>query len=234
MKPSITILLVLVIFWQGYSFISLRGFGWNVPTGGQPAVDFFMKNNLPEPIFNNFDIGSYLDFTLYPKEKVFIDGRPEAYPASFLQNTYIPMQTDQKMFEKIDNTYHFNTIFFAHTDQTPWAAKFMAQIMNNPQWKLVYIDSSVVILIKNNEQNKVLIQKFGMDQNTIRIHSTEPYSITDLMYLANLFINVGWTNQEVKIDKQIVEKDPTNCQALSRLATIMPTIYLTQLHMYCQ
>ncbi|MDP2585823.1 MAG: hypothetical protein Q8P29_03005, partial [Candidatus Levybacteria bacterium] len=62
-----------------------NGFGLGEVTGAKEGVDFFLKNNLKGPIFNNFDIGSYLTYRLYPKEKVFIDGRPEAYPASFFQ-----------------------------------------------------------------------------------------------------------------------------------------------------
>jgi hypothetical protein len=61
-----------------------------------------IAKNLKGPIFNNFDIGSYLIFRLYNKSlpagrQVFVDGRPEAYPASFFQITYILMQQDPKL-----------------------------------------------------------------------------------------------------------------------------------------
>jgi len=232
LKISLFFLLMLVIIWEGYAFINKHGFGWSVPSGAQPAADFFLQNHLKEPIFNNFDIGSYLDYRFYPQEKVFVDGRPEAYPASFFQQAYIPMQHDTQIFLQQgikdalrlpsyqERKYQFNTIFFAHTDQTPWATHFIHQIMNNTDWKPVYLDSSVVILLKNNEQNKTLIKKFAMDRDSLQIQNMDLHNLTQLLYLANFFITAGWTNQEVKMDQAILNLDQNNCIALSRLTTI--------------
>jgi len=55
---------------------------------------FFKENNLQGPIFNNYDIGGYLIFNLFPQEKVFVDNRPETYSSEFFQEDYIPMQED--------------------------------------------------------------------------------------------------------------------------------------------
>lgn len=216
----VVIILLSLIIWEGYTFINKNGFGWNVPSGAQPAADFFLQNHLKGPVFNNFDIGSYLDYRFYPLERVFADGRPEAYPASFFQNVYIPMQEDPKIFLQQEQEYKFNSIFFAHTDQTPWAADFIRQIMNNPDWIPIYLDSSVVILIKNSDKNEKLIKKFGMDQNSIHISGGTVNNRTQLYYLANFFINAGWINQEVKIDQAILQLDRSNCIVLARLTAI--------------
>ena len=87
-------LVLIFIVWQGRSVIALHGLGIGFAESAKSALTFFEKEKLHGPIFNNFDIGSYIEYRLYPREKVFIDGRPEAYPASFIQDTYIKMQTD--------------------------------------------------------------------------------------------------------------------------------------------
>ncbi len=149
---SLTALIIIFIFAamsnQIYKEAGLgRRFGFHVPEGAQKAVDFVRENNLPGPIFNNFDVGSFLIWKL-PEEKVFIDGRPEAYPADFIQNVYIPMQEDSEMWEKYSKEYRINYVFWLYADVTPWSQKFVGSMLSNPSWPLVYRDDSVVIFVK--------------------------------------------------------------------------------------
>ena len=54
------------------------------PEGGYlAALRFLRTEQLRGPIFNNFDVGGYLIYSLYPRERVYVDNRPEAYPATF-------------------------------------------------------------------------------------------------------------------------------------------------------
>ena len=121
--------------------VGLR-FGENV----KGAMDFVLNNNLPGPIFNNFDIGSYIIFRGYPKYQVFVDGRPEAYPAQFFPVTYIPMQSDFTAFKAEEEKWGFRTIIFSRTDQTPWGQTFLQNIVKDPTWKLVFVDEFMIIL----------------------------------------------------------------------------------------
>lgn len=114
------------------------------------ALDFVISNNLPGPIFNNFDIGSYIIYRGYPKYQVFVDGRPEAYPKEFFQDIYVPSQQDLQKFKELDQKYQFQTIIFSHTDQTPWGKIFLTSIVKNDLWETVYLDDFMIILVKNN------------------------------------------------------------------------------------
>jgi len=149
---SLAVLVVIFIFAamtnQIYKEAGLgRRFGLLVPSGVQAAVDFVRENNLRGPIFNNFDVGSFLIWKL-PKEKVFIDGRPEAYPADFIQNVYIPMQEEPEMWEKYSKEYGINYVFWLYTDITPWSQKFVSFMIQNPDWPLAYRDGSVMIFVR--------------------------------------------------------------------------------------
>ena len=110
------------------------------------AMDFVLKNNLPQPIFNNFDIGSYIIYRGYPKYQVFVDGRPEAYPKEFFTQTYIPSQSDYFKFKDLDKQYKFKSIIFSHTDQTPWGKSFLSSVLKDKEWKTVYIDDFMIVL----------------------------------------------------------------------------------------
>lgn len=124
-----------------------KHFGTHAYASPQQPIDFFRQHHLSGPIFNNFDIGSYLIWKL-PEEKVFIDGRPEAYPAEFTQGVYIPMQQDVQEWKRWSEYYHIKTIFWAYTDITPWSQVFVARITRDPAWQLVYADQGVMILVR--------------------------------------------------------------------------------------
>lgn len=125
-------------------------------SGGR-ALDFVLEKELPQPIFNNFDIGSYITYRGWPasrqggpKYRVFIDGRPGEYPKEFFQNMYIPVQYDPAKFKELDQKIGFKTIIFSHTDQTSWGKAFLTQIIKNNEWKTVYIDDFMIVLLKND------------------------------------------------------------------------------------
>lgn len=144
---------------------SIKKFGLGTARGAWAGADFVLKNKINGPIFNNFDIGSFLIFKLYPDYQVFVDGRPEAYPADFFKNTYIPMQEKPTKWEEIDKKYNFNFILFSHTDITPWTTAFLQTIFKNKNWQLVFLDDYSIIFLKQNEQNKALIEKHALDKN---------------------------------------------------------------------
>lgn len=130
-------------------------YGFGFAPGGEKMADFFLEKELQGPIFNNFDDGSYLIYRLYPREKVFVDGRPEAYPADFFQTVYIPMQNDAGTWEKYSEIFGIRTILFTHHDMTPWAMNFLKQITRNRDWVTVYLDSYGIILVRRESADRL-------------------------------------------------------------------------------
>ncbi|MBP7859678.1 hypothetical protein KA001_01800, partial [Patescibacteria group bacterium] len=93
------LLLSLITF--GIYFISQIGrIGIGLTPNVQDSSNFFITNKITGPIFNNYDIGGYLIFNLYGREKVFVDNRPEAYPNKFFVEEYAKMQEDESVWNK--------------------------------------------------------------------------------------------------------------------------------------
>ena len=134
-------------------------FGVGLMPGISKSADFFKENNLQGPIFNNYDAGGYLIFYLYPGQKVFVDNRPEAYPSSFFKTEYVSMQENEAVWEKLNDRYNFNVIYFYRHDYTPWAQPFLISRLKDPTWVPVYVDDYALILVKLNQQNADLISK---------------------------------------------------------------------------
>lgn len=227
---------VVLLLVQINSISTRYPIGPRVPQGASKAVDFFKTQHLSGPIFNNFDIGSYLSYQLYPQERVFIDGRPEAYPADFIQHVYIPMQEDSRLFKDYAITYQFNTIVFSHTDQTPWAKQFIQSILIDDSWKTVYLDPMMIILVKDIPKNRTVIEKYGMDKNHLRMQNIGD-DLKSLYQAAVFYQAVGLTNQEQELYQKILQKDPQNCPVLYQLALSegqQNTLTLQRYQMYCQ
>ena len=143
-------------------------------------------------MFNNFDIGSFLEYRIWP-EKAFVDGRPEAFPADFFSQIYIPMQEKPEIWQEIDNQYNFNYVFFSHSDQTPWGQAFLKNISQNKKWTMVYLNDRVVIYLKNNDKNQEIINKFALNSENA-VLKTFPQG-KDYLYflrLARFFDLIGW------------------------------------------
>ena len=134
-------------------------FGLEISAGAENGVNFVKNNKLAGPVFNNFDVGSYLIWKLYPEFRVFVDGRPEAYSTDFFQKIYIPMQESPELWQKYSDQYKINYVFFDYHDITPWAQTFLSFISQDKNWPLVYKDNSIVIFLRRTSQNLPIIQK---------------------------------------------------------------------------
>jgi hypothetical protein len=130
---------------------------------------FFKENGLSGPIFNNYDIGGFLIFHLFPQEKVFVDNRPEAYPDYFFKDIYIPMQESDESWNRLSLEYSFNVIFFSMNDATNWGQDFLVKRAKDAQWAPVFANQEAIIFLKRNEKNKELISKFEIPKDRFRI-----------------------------------------------------------------
>lgn len=158
---NIAVLIIFCIFtgsivimtnnWFFNTFDSEKKFGFGFTEHAKNAADFLKKNQLRKNIFNNFDIGGYLIYKLYPDYSFFVDNRPEAYPADFLKNTYIKIHMDQQFRNEIFQKYTIKTVFFAHTDQTQWGRTFLEQMYRDASWSMVYVDSAIVIFTRETQ-----------------------------------------------------------------------------------
>ncbi len=204
------ILTLLFFIWQATILAKTTNFSLSISESGKDSLTFFQKENLKGPIFNNFDIGSYIAYRLYPSEKVFVDGRPEAYPSEFFQETYISMQEDKEKFREMDKKYGFNTIVFSHTDQTPWAETFLSFIVKEPEWKTVYIDSAIVILVKDKPENTEVIKEYAKPLEQMPVVLKEE-TYAELLKTTRFFFLAGTPLRAKEYLEVLVEKYPSSC-----------------------
>lgn len=139
------ILIIILIIGIFLARKPLRIYG--IAEYGKDGLDFILTNGIKGNVFNNFDIGGYLDYRLYPSHRVFIDNRPEAYPKEFF-GEYIKIQEDFDFRKKAFKKYGIETVIFGRTDITPWAQEFLKQMIQDGEWQLRYADNFLVVFTK--------------------------------------------------------------------------------------
>ncbi len=220
LKPLITIALILVLFLGSVFFISnkyyfvfdsSKRFGLGYTEISEKATEFVRQNNLSKNIFNNFDVGGYFIYNLYPDYKVFIDNRPEAYPKNFVENIYKELQIEQSTQDVIFNKYKIKTIFFNHNDQTQWAEIFVARVLKDKDWRLLYLDSEIFIASKNQRLTDIRKDKKVFDK---LINSEEDY--LNLLKLARLFSIVDDKESADSALLKAKELNPDSCLIISK------------------
>ena len=207
----------MVVSGRFYGWLdSAKMFGLKVSRSAQNGTDFIKINNIQGPVFNNFDIGSYLVWQLYPNQKVFVEGRPEAYPVGFFENIYKPMQRDQKVWQEMSEKYGINYVFFAHTDMTEWGEEFLTRISKDKEWPMVFLNDSAVVFLKNADLNRPIIDKHKITEDNVSIKIPQILSGLDKND-DNAFVNFGnalyrfrWLAGSAVIFETLIKNQPDN------------------------
>lgn len=167
----IAITILVITFFTHYQKLPLaqNEFGFGLKSANNQSAIFFKEQNIKGLIFNNYDIGSYLIFHLYPQEKVFNDNRPEAYSVSFFEDIYISAQNNPQVWQEQDQIYNFNVIYFAYHDATPWAQKFLIERVADDAWAPVFVDDYAIIFLKRNDLNQSIIEKYEISRDRFGI-----------------------------------------------------------------
>lgn len=155
---------VVFMLYKNLLFPPIANIGLGLAPGSNMSAQFFKQAKLSGPIFNNYDIGGYLIYNLFPDEKVFLDNRPESYSSDFINNEYIAANKNEDDWQRVSEKYQFETIFYYRLDATDWAASFLNRRIQDENWVPVYVDSFVLIFVKNNQENQEIIEKYQLPQ----------------------------------------------------------------------
>ncbi|MEX0896325.1 MAG: hypothetical protein WDZ94_05355 [Patescibacteria group bacterium] len=139
-----------------------------LPANRQSAA-FFKSLEIEGNLFNNYDIGGFLIFDLYPETRVFVDNRPEAYPGDFMINEYIAAQTDEVVWEAMVQRYDLGAIYFYRHDMTNWGQAFMIRRIRDEAWEPIYVDDYVLILVKDTPAHQEIIEQYQLPAETFAL-----------------------------------------------------------------
>jgi hypothetical protein len=168
----IGIVFLLIMINPAYFVSSNRGrVGIGLEEANGAAAEFLRKEKVQGPIFNNFDVAGYLVYYLYPGQRVFVDNRPEAYPARFFTDIYFPMQSDEAKWAATSHDYGFNIIVFNYRERSARSEQFIVRRVLDPMWAPVYLDKNIIILAKRDGPNQPVIAKYELPKERVLMQS---------------------------------------------------------------
>ena len=118
------------------------------------AVDFLMKENVTGNMFNRDEFGDFLIYAAYPKYRVFIDGRLDVYGTEKFKE-YLKVANLGPGWEKILEKYNIGWIFYDAN------SVLSRSLYEKKGWRLIYADKVSNIFVKEREEYRDLIRKYG-------------------------------------------------------------------------
>ncbi|MDP3733039.1 MAG: tetratricopeptide repeat protein, partial [Candidatus Daviesbacteria bacterium] len=194
--------------------------GLKLVESAKGAVDFALDNNLPQPFYNNFDIGSYLIYRGFPVYKVFVDGRPEAYPKKFFQEVYIPSQSDYSKFKQLEQSLNLETVIFSHTDQTPWGRSFLQAISRDNSYAVAFVDDYMVVFVKKSVLEDQRLYEITSEKITPEFFRFENH--LSYIRMGMFLLNTGQTENARKFLEKALEVFPNSPTANLLMSQINP------------
>jgi len=163
-----TVGLLLVLINPLYFFGGGRGaFGIGLKEGNLRPLEFMQKQPLRGPIFNNFDVGGYLIYALYPRERVYVDNRPEAYPAAFFAEDYISLLENDENWRGVMVDRRFNAIVINTRDRSAAAEQFVIRRVLDAEWAPVFFESNILILARRFGANQPVVAKHELPREAV-------------------------------------------------------------------
>jgi hypothetical protein len=134
------------------------------------AVDFIRQNDLRGSIFNEYTEGGYLIWWLWPRVKVFADGRGLSFEGFRLYKQVVddPMMPSTEdgmtpVFMSAFWKYDINIAVMPGCDRVSGITIPLSYVLlNSERWEVVYADRSVIVFMRNTPANREFIEVHRM------------------------------------------------------------------------
>ena len=111
------------------------------------AADYILEQNLPAPIFNDYQLGAYLSYKLFPRYRLFVDSRV-LDPSVVVE--YTKMTASESEWRRFEGKYGFKTAILGNYSRTVRSPLGLA-LLKDPAWRLVYVDSLAVVFTRDED-----------------------------------------------------------------------------------
>jgi tetratricopeptide (TPR) repeat protein len=136
------------------------GLSWWFP---QRAVEFIRRENLPGEIFNTYDEGGFVTWSLGPERRDYIDGRDTLFGLQRVQRHRELLQSppDSALWDEETRRYNINTILFSRGDGIEHG--HLREFCASTTWRPVYLDEVSAVFVRRTPQTEALIQRFPVN-----------------------------------------------------------------------
>ncbi len=121
------------------------------------AAEFIKKQKVAGNLYNNFESGGFLIWSLYPQFKVFIDGR---YIDPEFDRVNLQAAKDYEKWEELMG--HYNVTCALLKFPSLETSYLITALSSSDQWKIVYLDYNSIIFLKDSPRNQEMIKEYSL------------------------------------------------------------------------
>jgi len=148
-------------------FFQLRAALWKFPSG---AADFLLARGVREPMFNSYESGGYLMWRLWPRQKVFIDGRAlnESVYQDYLRvmgSTGASAEESRQARRQVLARYGAGVIVTNSFEYTTGVIYPIVLGLADPaetEWQLVHYDAQAAVFMRHPPPGVPALDKAGV------------------------------------------------------------------------
>ncbi|OGF64517.1 MAG: hypothetical protein A2Y62_06695 [Candidatus Fischerbacteria bacterium RBG_13_37_8] len=206
-------------YYVRHSLPNATGFGidrFYFPAGAA----HFVKETRPEgTMYNDFESGGFLMWSLYPEYMVFIDGR---FTLAAPDRVQTGVDKDFRKWQELADEYktHFAILKFP----LPGTTNLISQLIESDTWKVVFIDSNSIMFMRESEINRKIIENYEIrfPPFTERLHA----KMNESHFNRNSFDTKAYENfyvhpidimfQQVQKSIEKIQKKPIPVDVLNR------------------
>ncbi len=117
------------------------------------AVEFLKHETLQGKMFNNDEFGDYMIYKVWPKYRVFMDGRSDMYGAK-LGASYLTVANVLPGWKEVLSRHNISWIIFDTN------SALTAALADDSAWQAIYSDKVASIFLRKDGANKSLLGKY--------------------------------------------------------------------------
>jgi hypothetical protein len=118
-----------------------------------------VRHGLRGPVFSDFKIGSLVEYQLHP-EPAYVDNRPEAFPAAFWRQEYLPALALRDDWARVERERSINAVIVSLVGVGEF---FIQELGRRPEWVLVHLDGLSAVFVRDTPGNAGIVSelRFG-------------------------------------------------------------------------
>ncbi|MFA5857643.1 MAG: tetratricopeptide repeat protein [Elusimicrobiota bacterium] len=212
-----------------YSQRDIREFGLGIKKEHfmSNAAEFVKNMKSDIRMFNDFTSGGYLMWRLFPKTKVFIDGRCTMSIADFFGD-YTETLRYHENYDITEKKYGINTVVLDYSDLS--TKTLVSYLWRKNGWRVAFIDSNSIVFVdeKIAEVNSIPIKDsfYFLGKQKLAVMESLPDTAaknripSKAVAVAQLFCILGYYAEAVDVYTQILDVHPKLYEGWAELGNV--------------
>lgn len=196
------------------------------------AVGFIRDHHLPGNVFNDYNLGGFLDWSL-PEHKVYVDSRAIPFGLALLsrQRSLLIQSLDSSDWTRETAERDLNLIVLSVQRYTGLGKVALDVDCGSRNWRPVYLDDVAAVFLRNSPQNVELVRQLQIDCTTVPF--AEPHLAAHTGYRARADAYNFYANSGALF--YLLGRDRESARYLDHAAQLYPddaNLHLTRAQLY--